>query len=178
MHIDGGIWQDAMTYNHAEWVYELAAPGTEKATLALRVFGIGAALCSMFDNGATVIFAILCGQHIFTSICMFISESYVFSVVCNVTTVCSARAGAHSLTQSLTQSLTHSFRCQRRYFLFHRLDFSSACFPIITHRIASHSSQTTTISFFSWRRSRPFAATRKTLAPGPVGFTSFGDKSS
>ena len=68
------MWDDAMTYNHAEWVYELAAPRTQEATLVLRVFGVGAALCSIFDNTATVIFAFLCGQHIFTSLSMFISE--------------------------------------------------------------------------------------------------------
>ena len=69
-----GPWHDSMTYNHAEWVYEKTAPGTSEAVMALRAVGIASALASIFNDTATIVFAILCGQHIFSSLIFFISE--------------------------------------------------------------------------------------------------------
>ncbi len=69
-----GLWHESMSYNHAEWVYEKTAPRTSEAVMALRAVGIASALASIFNDTATIIFAILCGQHIFTSLIFFVSE--------------------------------------------------------------------------------------------------------
>jgi hypothetical protein len=70
----GGPWHDSMTYDHAEFIYDYIAPNTIESTEKLRWFGFVIALLSTFNNQTTIIFAILTGQHIFTSLIMFISK--------------------------------------------------------------------------------------------------------
>jgi hypothetical protein len=73
-HSVGGPFDPAMTYNHAEWVYDWFAPRTVEANQFIRVLLMISAFASIFDNGATIVLAILLGQHVFTTITMFISE--------------------------------------------------------------------------------------------------------
>ena len=71
----GGPWHDSMTYDHTEFIYNnRLAPNTIESTEKLRWFGFIIALLSIFNNQTTILFAILTGQHIFTSLIMFISK--------------------------------------------------------------------------------------------------------
>lgn len=70
----GGPWDDSMAYNHAEWVYDTRFTATPEATEKLKWFGVVVAFLSTFNNQATIVFALLTGQHIFTSIILFISK--------------------------------------------------------------------------------------------------------
>ena len=70
----GGPWHDSMTYDHTEFLYDKLAPNTIESTEKLRWFGFIIALLSIFNNQTTILFAILTGQHIFTSLIMFISK--------------------------------------------------------------------------------------------------------
>ena len=70
---------DSLSYDHAEWVYDVA-PKTHEAVERLRWFGFAIGLLSTFNNGATIIFAALTGQHIFHSLIMFISEYFTVLV--------------------------------------------------------------------------------------------------
>eukprot|EP00536_Pseudo-nitzschia_multiseries_P019570 jgi/Psemu1/232921/e_gw1.5610.1.1 len=65
------------TYNHAEWVFDFA-PKTPEDTGRIRWFGVAVALVSTYSDSATVVFAILTGQHIFTNIILFINHNYLF----------------------------------------------------------------------------------------------------
>jgi hypothetical protein len=78
----GGPWHDSMTYDHTEFIYDIIAPNTNESTEKLRWFGFIIALLSTFNNQATIIFAILTGQHIFTSLIMFISKVVKFFPFC------------------------------------------------------------------------------------------------
>ena len=73
----GGPWHDSMTYDHTEFLYDKLAPNTIESTEKLRWFGFIIALLSIFNNQTTILFAILTGQHIFTSLIMFISKLLV-----------------------------------------------------------------------------------------------------
>ena len=73
----GGPWHDSMTYDHTEFIYNKLAPNTIESTEKLRWFGFIIALLSIFNNQTTILFAILTGQHIFTSLIMFISKLLV-----------------------------------------------------------------------------------------------------
>lgn len=73
----GGPWHDSMTYDHTEFIYNKLALTTIESTEKLRWFGFIIALLSTFNNQTTILFAILTGQHIFTSLIMFISKLLV-----------------------------------------------------------------------------------------------------
>ena len=73
----GGPWHDSMTYDHTEFIYNKLAPTTIESAEKLRWFGFIIALLSIFNNQTTILFAILTGQHIFTSLIMFISKLLV-----------------------------------------------------------------------------------------------------
>ena len=73
----GGPWHDSMTYDHTEFIYNKLAPTTIESAEKLRWFGFIIALSSIFNNRTTILFAILTGQHIFTSLIMFISKLFV-----------------------------------------------------------------------------------------------------
>jgi len=73
----GHTVHDALSYDHAEWVY-YHAPGTPEATEKLRWFTIAVCLASIFSDTATILFAILAGQLIFTSLTCFINHYYLF----------------------------------------------------------------------------------------------------
>ena len=76
----GGPWHDSMTYDHTEFLYDKLAPNTIESTEKLRWFGFIIALLSTFNNQTTILFAILTGQHIFTSLIMFISKLLVCKI--------------------------------------------------------------------------------------------------
>mmetsp|Transcript_21123 Transcript_21123/g.58757 ORF Transcript_21123/g.58757 Transcript_21123/m.58757 type:complete len:650 (+) Transcript_21123:83-2032(+) len=65
------------TYDHTEWIYDFA-PRTSQDAEKIRYFGTLVAVISTFNNSATVIFAFMTGQSIFTNIVLFINHNYLF----------------------------------------------------------------------------------------------------
>lgn len=92
----GGPWDDSMAYNHAEWVYDTRFTATPEATEKLKWFGVVVAFLSTFNNQATIVFALLTGQHIFTSIVLFINHHYLFFLLSTLMAIycnCGTNAG-------------------------------------------------------------------------------------
>ena len=107
----GGPWDDSMAYNHAEWVYDTRFTATPEATEKLKWFGVVVAFLSTFNKQATIVFALLTGQHIFTSIVLFISK---FS---NALFEFNNLLDVRSLFGSLLYCIWSNFVCYRCLFL-------------------------------------------------------------
>ena len=68
------MWASVTNFLHLEPIYDMTAPKTQDDLIRLRVMGIVVALLSTFHDGSTILFALLAGQHIGTSIALFISK--------------------------------------------------------------------------------------------------------
>lgn len=80
-------WIDAMSYDHAEFIYDMA-PKTDGEVFRLRCLRMGLALLSAFWNPPTILFALLKGQHMFTSMVMFINHDYLFFLIATLMAFC------------------------------------------------------------------------------------------